>query len=80
MTGLLKDCPNVRIRRVRPNDKWLAKNRDPKDWWTREGCLELVECRLFDLSPAPNLTLPQKVRQWGCNTCKVIDILAIVVA
>ena len=80
MPRLLKYSPNVGIGHVCPHHGRLPKNRDTKDWRTHEHGLEAVKCRLLDSRPALNLTFSKKVRQRGSNTCKMVHILAIVVA
>ena len=80
MTRLFKRSPNVGIGCVHPYHKRLNKNKDMKDWRTCKHGLKAVKCRLFDSRPTPNLTFLKKVQQGGSNTCKMVHILAIVVA
>ena len=80
MTRLFKHSLNVGIRCVHPYYKRLTKNRDTKDWRTRKSGLEAVKCRLLNSRPAPNLTFMKKVPEGGNYICKMVHILAIVVA
>ena len=80
LTRLLKHSPNEGIECIHPHHKRLIKNRNTKDWRTHKRGLVAVKCRLLNGRPVLNLTYPKKVRQGGSNVCKMVYILAIVVA